>query len=200
MKWICLLVAFAFFACSGSRREAIYKEKINEIELKMGSDAYNGHIDDIHAVGGKFPDSLEDVFAVFKQQFESDRDIETFKIRHFIDVFSKNGEWVGYYPLYDSTDTEIVSYVILSAGIDGKLGNKLAPGEKLHMDDWAQKLALYNPDEYVGAVLRDTPVGGDQFMYTRGLRNIPPYSARDERSGKKDLLIYVHHLVYIGEK
>jgi hypothetical protein len=199
MKWICFVVAFLSFSCSTAEREEAYREKINILQRKVGGFNPTHMINPFFETEKRYPESLNEMYISFKKYQENEA--VQMALIFLIDPLSSSGDWYGYFPLYDNADTKIVSYLLLSAGIDGKINNKLSPSGRLHVDDWAQRLALYNPEEYAGAVHIDTPVGENQQMYTMGdLRHIPPYSARDERSGKKDLLLYVHHLVYIGDK
>ncbi len=192
MKWTFLVIACMMFSCSGNGQKA-YDEKLMELQGKIGGLGYEDLINNFIKVDG-FPESLDEVYFVYKREYP--KDIEVMEILHFIDVFSRKGEWVGYVPLYGPGDSLIVSYLLLSAGIDGKLDNVLDPGVKLHLDDWRQKLALYNPDEYDGMDQIGLLGPASDYAIKGSLFKVPPYNAKDERRGKKDLLIYVHHLGY----
>lgn len=182
MRWLSVFILCTLVACSANKQK-IYDEKMNEIQLTIGSENYNWAIDSFRDVNGRFPDSLNDVYLAYKH--DNPDDIKVLEARHFIDIFSKKKEWVGYYPIYGSGDTTIISYVILSAGIDGKLDNVPDSSNKLHLDDWQQKLKLYAPAEFDG-VYSDT--------YARWGDKAYPYNAADEKSGNKDLLIHVYRL------
>jgi len=151
---------------------------MNKLQDLLSVERYNELIDSFKEVYGKFPDSLNEVYLTYKQSYPEE--IKRIELRHFMDIFNKKGRWIGYFPVYNSDGSEIISYIVLSAGIDGKLDNVFDSSDKLHLDDWKQKLHLYNPDEFDNRA--------KAYIEER------PYSAREEKSGNKDLLLYVHHL------
>ena len=133
-------------------------------------------------------------------------EIGSIEYRHFIDVLNKKGRWIGYFPIYDSDDSVIISYILLSAGIDGKLDNVFDASNKLHINDWKQKLSLYNPNELDGLYspemdmyLRGVNIYSEVFnrskkyvhlYWNTGCIEVRPYNAEEEKSDNKDLLIY----------
>jgi hypothetical protein len=198
-----LAVVSVLFSCSISRRVEAYEKKIDDTRYKLDGFGPSSLLESYMEDGSEFPESLNEVYRAYKDTYpDIQEDIEKMTLIHLSDPFSKTGEWFGYFPIYDPADTKIVSYLLLSAGIDGKLDNKLAPGEKLHMDDWAQKLALYNPEEYDGTVRIDSlrAIGIHGYSGKLSLEHVPPYNAQEEKSGTKDLLIYIHHLGHIDDK
>ena len=94
---------------------------MNELQSKLDGIGYIPLIDDFNKLEGRFPDSLYEVYLSYKHDYPEE--IGYIEIIHFIDIFSKKGRWVGYFPIYNSDDSQIISYLILSAGIDGKLDN-----------------------------------------------------------------------------
>jgi len=181
---ICLLP----LACSPNKQE-MYEEKMLNLQLKIGNEIYNELIDSFREFAGKYPDSLREVYLAYKDSYP--KDIENIELRYFIDVFSKNEEWVGYFPIYDDEGSEIISYVILSAGIDGKLDNVVDPSEKLRIDNWKQKLKLYNPDEFDEVTTFVDKFNERQVCYKGNIEH-RPYNAKEEKFGGKDLLIHYH--------
>jgi hypothetical protein len=156
---------------------------------------YNTLIDCFKEVDGRFPDSLREVYLAYNHDYPED--IGQIELRHFIDVFSKDKEWIGYFPIYDNEDTQIVSYVILSAGIDGTLNNVINSSDKLHLNNWKQKLKLYNPDEFDGiSIYSDEYDKNEVYPLKVDIDKPLPYNAREAKSGDKDLLIVVHHFVH----
>jgi len=177
MKWLYLLIICFLFSCSNNNKQ-LYEEKMEDLQHKLEFGRYNLWIDKFKKYEDRFPDSLNEVYLA--QDRECPVYFEFIVQQYYVDVFSKKNKWVGYFPIYDSDDSKIISYILLSAGIDGKLDNAIDSSDKLHLDDWKQKLHLYNPDEFDN--------GAKAYIEER------PYSAKEERSGNKDLLIYVHHL------
>jgi hypothetical protein len=189
--YILSCVALLFFCCES--REKAYEEKVSAIQNAIGISNYNVLIDYFKDTDKRFPASLSEVYMAYKHTWPDD--IKQIELRHFVDIFSRQGEWVGYFPIYDSKDSLIVSYLLLSAGVDGKLDNVTDSLSKLHINDWKQKLVLYNPDEYDGMVFKDSLHSNEAYAIKGDLEKIPPYNAKDEKNGSKDLLIHVHHLV-----
>jgi len=179
MKWTYIFIICMLLSCSSDNKQKLYEEKMDKLQELLSVWRYNDLIDYFKETYGRFPDSLNEVYLAYKQSYPED--IEIIELRHFMDIFNKKGRWIGYFPIYNSDDSEIISYIILSAGIDGKLDNVFDSSDKLHLDDWKQKLHLYNPDEFDD--------GTNKVCVEER-----PYSAREEKSGNKDLLLYVHHL------
>ena len=186
---ICL---FFIYSCVPDKQK-LYEEKMNELQCSTGGlFCSKVYIDLFKEVDGVYPSSLQEVYLAYKSDYPEDIDwIESY---HFIDIFSKNKEWDGYFPIYNDEGTQIISYFILSAGIDGKLDNVLDVSEKLRLDNWKEKLKLYNPDDFNDACTL-FEVGERKFTHIACIK-WRPYNAKEEKSGDKDLLIYVHHLVY----
>ena len=192
MKQFYIFIISMLLACS-SNNQKLYEETMEELQLMLGVFQYNMCIDYFEEVEGRFPDSLCEVYLAYKHY--NPEEIGFTEKKHFIDIFSKKGKWIGYFPIYNSDDSEIISYLLLSAGIDGKLDNVHDPSNKLHLDDWKQKLSLYNPDEFDDGV----NIFSDEFderMRPCNKAHIEkrPYNVREEKSGKKDLLIFVNHI------
>ena len=205
MKWIYIIIICLLYSCSN--KQELYEEKMNDLQFKLEFGRYNMWIDNFKEIEDRFPNTLNEFYLAYKAEYKHLKEIELLREMKFleeqylIDVFSKKREWVGYFPIYNSDDSQIISYLILSAGIDGKLDNVNDPANKLHLDDWKQKLNLYNPDEFDDGV----NIFFDDFNERmRPFREAHikerPYNAREEKSGNKDLLIYVHHLVRIPSR
>jgi len=192
MKWICIFIISILFACSSDNKK-LHEEKMNVLQnLILGLDKYNTPIDDFKEVKGRFPDSLYEVYLAYKH--DNPEEIGYIELYHFMDIFNKKGRWIGYFPIYNSDDSQIISYLLLSAGIDGKLDNVNNPSNKLHLDDWKQKLKLYNPDEFDDGVnIFSNDFDGDSVPCTK-IDIEHPYSTREEKLGNKDLLLHVNHM------
>jgi len=198
MKKVCIFVITCLLLSCSSDKQRLYGEIMNQLQLNIGSNRYNALIDIFEEFDGRFPDSLMEVYLAYKQDYPED--IVSIEMRHFMDIFNKKGRWVGYFPIYNSDDTKIISYILLSAGIDGKLDNILEPSDKLHLDNWKEKLNLYNPDEFdygdaaYYKYLNDSYADGIKLDCRKGYINVRPYSMWEEKFGTKDLLIHLHHL------
>lgn len=54
-----------------------------------------------------------------------------------------------YIPLYDYYKKVPVSFIFLSAGVDGKMDNEIAPSDTLYLNNWWAKLDVYNYEEAI---------------------------------------------------
>ena len=200
MKWFYILIISLLFSCSFQENKKQYAQKMMALQNFMRVSDYSILIDSFKEVDGRFPDSLNEIYLVYKHYYPED--IGNIELSHFIDIFNKKRRWVGYFPIYNSDDSEIISYLILSAGIDGKLDNFNDSANKLHVDDWKQKLNLYNPDEFDGInIYTENFDESGQYGYARkAYIEARPYSAKEEKSGNKDLLVHVHHLLIKYDK
>ena len=193
MKYLYLLLISFLLSCSNNKQE-LYEEKMEDLQYRLKYGRHNIWIDNLIHFKEKFPKSLREAYLIF--EYDSPEFAKFVEQHCFMDVFSKKREWIGYFPIYNSDDSEIISYLILSAGIDGKLDNINNPSNKLHLDDWKQKLNLYNPDEFDNEINMYSEDFDEHERYDiRGYIEDRPYSAKEEKSGNKDLLIHVHHLV-----
>lgn len=118
--------------------------------------------------------------------FEYPPDIETILLpaddggphhMYWKDPFSKDSSLYSYIPIYERTNKKRMSFIILSAGVDGKI-DLLSDGEdSLYHDEFEQKLQLYNPGSLKWRNKHDkvdVKVG---------------FSMIDQLGGKKDLIV-----------
>ena len=64
------------------------------------------------------------------------------------DPFAKDGGEFLYIPLYYYKKVP-VSFILLSAGVDGKMDNKITPSDTLYLNNWWAKLDVYNYEEAI---------------------------------------------------
>ena len=133
------------------------------------------------------------------------------------DIF-KAGDWTAfetdfpyYIPLYDRESGEIVSCLLLYAGIDGRIDNKIGNGEKIYTDEWRKKIKAYNLWEteirdqpfYFGTFVEETHREPQKYKDTEmpggmTMTTIWPLSIEDLMNGGKDLIMHVGSNVYIN--
>jgi hypothetical protein len=121
------------------------------------------------------------------------------------DLLSRHGGEIAYIPLYDYKTKVAVSFIFLSAGIDGKMDNKLSPTDTLYTNTWWKDLDVYN---YGESVL----IHHHWEMYKKNRKTFneekfwkyyPPYPALEPRFsiikylfGKKDWVIQTDLIDY----
>ena len=130
-----------------------------------------------------FPAAMTEIYEEIS--ISSPEEMETMELVHFRDNLSRKHRWVLYVPLYSEESDSIESYILVSAGIDGKLDNVLPDSVKLHRSDWKQKLKLYNTNEF------------QDLSVNRPLLHESVFNLRDYWFGKKDLLIFEREQVIL---
>ena len=120
---------------------------------------------------GYFPESMDDAVAFVQKTYWPDMKEEDLRAQQLLtDPLAKNKEELQYFPLYDYRTKRPVSFLFLSAGIDGKIDNKLSHNDTLYVHNWWADLIDYY---YVEAFLLDILI-----IYSReriALANTPIY-------------------------
>ena len=83
---------------------------------------------------GYFPESMDDAVAFVQKTYWPDMKEEDLRAQQLLtDPLAKNKEELQYFPLYDYRTKRPVSFLFLSAGIDGKIDNKLSHNDTLYV-------------------------------------------------------------------
>lgn len=97
---------------------------------------------------GYFPESMDDAVAFVQKTYWPDMKEEDLRAQQLLtDPLAKNKEELQYFPLYDYRTKRPVSFLFLSAGIDGKIDNKLSHNDTLYVHNWWADLNVYNYEE-----------------------------------------------------
>ena len=105
---------------------------------------------------------------------------------YFQDFLQRNGDgYIRYYPLYNRDNNKREAYILLSAGIDGKVNNNFTYHDSLFISDFLDKINIYNPNSFYKV--------GDTINATKP----PEFSLFDYFFGRKDYLIeYINCIDY----
>ena len=99
---------------------------------------------------GYFPESMDDAVAFVQKTYWPDMKEEDLRAQQLLtDPLTKNKEELQYFPLYDYRTKRPVSFLFLSAGIDGKIDNKLSHNDTLYVHNWWADLNVYNYEEAI---------------------------------------------------
>ena len=71
-------------------------------------------------------------------------------VKHFPDSLNKCGNILTYVPLYNRKNKKKESFILISAGIDGKLNTEYNVGDTIYDDEYLNKFNFYNTTEYAG--------------------------------------------------
>lgn len=151
---------------------------------------------------GYFPRSIDEaVDFAYRNNYRPGEEKESIRAwQMFEDLYSRNGEDIIYIPLYDYETKVPMSFIFLSAGIDGKINNKVSPNDTLYLNTWWGELDIYN---YGEAVLvqdfwRKSNENWVLFDYEQYRKYYPPYPDLAPRFsltkylwGKKDWIIQI---------
>lgn len=73
-----------------------------------------------------------------------------FFLNHFFrDSLNKSGHILQYVPLYNRKNNKKEAFLLISAGIDGKLNVKYTVGDTIYEDEYLEKFDFYNINEYI---------------------------------------------------
>lgn len=99
---------------------------------------------------GYFPRSMDEALDFYHREIQPDESKETLRAQQVLqDPFSRDSCEIQYVPLYDYETKKPVSFILLSAGVDGKMDNKITPSDTLYLNNWWAKLDVYNYEEAV---------------------------------------------------
>ncbi len=104
---------------------------------------------------GQYPTTLQESLNYQNLLYGIDESDESFdRIEdHFFsyDPFSRRDELIQYVPLYDRQSRQRKSYLLLSAGLDGKFNNTISLNDTLYMDSWWASAPVYNFEQAIFA-------------------------------------------------
>lgn len=146
-----------------------YDKKILDVDYGAFH-LYSSLIETYYHENKVYPESLSFLYNLYATH--NSEEIDWLEERFFIDPLSRKRGWVCYVPIYDD-DENIVTFLLLSAGVDGKINNKVS-SMRLKRDNWSKILLLYNPPKE-----QDTMVKIDK-----------KFRLSDFLWGRKDLLLY----------
>jgi len=93
--------------------------------------------------------NLPDVLAeIINVQYKEKKDREFLMHSFYNDPLNSVGDGLLYLPLYNRLNKKKESFLIISAGIDGKLNSKFTVGDTIYDDDYFNKFDFYNLEEY----------------------------------------------------
>lgn len=112
---------------------------------------------DIH---GEYPVSIEAIIHEHEKESLENKDWLIYSYST-IDPLSRKEELLQYIPLYNRSGKR-ESFLILSAGADGKLNNHINHGDTLYLDSWWNELDVYNYFETI--LLNDAQIKNKELM------------------------------------
>ncbi len=153
---------------------------------------------------GYFPRSVEDAVDLIDKINNDYNFIDTkenIRARMSLDdLFSRNDGEIAYIPLYDYETKIPTSFIFLSAGIDGKMDNRISSSDTLYTNTWWHYLDVYNYGEAILVQDHWKKVDEnwslfDEYTY---MKFYPPYPDLEPRFsmikylfGKKDWIIQI---------
>lgn len=97
---------------------------------------------------GYYPRSMDEAVDFYQQTYWPNMAKKDLRAQQFLtDPFARDGGEFLYIPLYDYYKKVPVSFIFLSAGVDGKMDNEVTPSDTLYLNNWWVKLDVYNYEE-----------------------------------------------------
>lgn len=176
-----------------------YNKKMQVIHNEKYATLYEKEYTDYYVENKSYPKNIDELFEYRQAQFDHLLDKKVFFMNEIgEDPFSK-GNNIHYIPLYDRHSKQRISFILLSAGIDGDWDNCIQDTDTLYMDTWWTSLKIYNYDEvvlesdynqkYKNLVQLFNSSNIDHYLPQRPI--VHPFNLLDYISGKKDYVIQV---------
>jgi len=132
-----ILVLYRYY--NKSRRE--YYNSFNSIQNVKTGARYELLLSQYFFDNWECAKNLEEVIP-----YEShDPKYESLKERYFKDFLSSRKGFINYVPLYNRLNLKREAFLIISAGIDGKINNVINEEDTIFIDEFEEKFRFYNP-------------------------------------------------------
>lgn len=90
----------------------------------------------------------DQIISMIPEGFVTHSSVKSFVEYSYRDELNDNGSIFLYVPLYSRQTKKKESFVLISAGIDGKLNAKYTVGDTIYDDEYLNKFNFYNIEEY----------------------------------------------------
>lgn len=171
---ILLVVILLFFVFNKFRIASVsHHDNISKIEQNNTSSKVKDLLNDYMLTHLEYPATINEVVDV------SGDEIKKGGLSVWHDPFSADSSLYSYLPLYDRINKKRLGFVLLSAGVDGKVNIINTEGDTLFIDDFEDKLSVYNPS----GIKDHKKSKGEHIDVKVG------FSLFDKMSGKKDLIV-----------
>ena len=85
---------------------------------------------------GYYPRSMDEAVDFYQQTYWPNMAKKDLRAQQFLtDPFARDGGEFLYIPLYDYYKKVPVSFILLSAGVDGKMDNEVTPSDTLYLNN-----------------------------------------------------------------
>jgi hypothetical protein len=137
--FVCFLIISILIILSIKLSKQKYNESYLDLKEKLKSDVYYNVFDYQFLRYGEYPESTEKVINSFIEEgFQNEI------LYYFGDPFGKKDNYIEYIPLYNRKTIKREGYILLSAGIDGRINNVFK--DSIFLDEDIQ-LRLYDKSD-----------------------------------------------------
>ena len=150
-----------------------YSKKFYKLDNLRTSLYFDYFFDDYFFEHFSYPSNVDTIDQYFKILANSNEKYYD----DFIDPLSNSNQHIKYIPLYNRINKRIEAYVLLSAGIDGKINNVINNKDTFFIDNYQEIIASYNRDSFYKT--------GDTIKNNKAEFNFINYLF-----GKKDYIIF----------
>jgi hypothetical protein len=171
---IVLVVILLFFVFNKFRTASIsHHDNISKIEQNNTSAKVKDLLNEYMLTHLEYPATIDEVVDISGDAIKKDG------LSAWHDPFSADSSLYSYLPLYDRMNKKRLGFVLLSAGVDGKVDLINTEGDSLFIDDFENKIAVYNPSG-----IKKHKKSKDQHIDVK-----VGFSLFDKMTGKKDLIV-----------
>ena len=127
-----------------NKQEKKYTIIINELNNRIIDGKFSNKFSYYYLNNNHYPVSIKEYIAWLNFK---NKDEMFFYNKYMTDLFSNTNQQLVYIPIYDRKTEIPVSYILLSAGEDGKIDNNQF--EKLYTNNWFEKIQAFNLNEVI---------------------------------------------------
>lgn len=137
---IALVIIFLTYKVFNIR--AYYIEKYEKMDIQRTNFLYQDPFISYYINNLEFPKEIEYVIELD----QDDPDYDAYVQRHFKDYLSQQNGQIKYIPIYNRKNLQIRAFVLLSAGIDGKMNIDVQ--DTMFLDDFDNRIPSYNRQSF----------------------------------------------------
>lgn len=156
---IVLVLLFGYYTLQGN-----FSKAINKFQNCAENFAYTSPFKSYFTEHQIFPQNFQDLLSYIQ-----DKPLYLSKKNCFIDPFSNEENLLNYIPLYDSNEN-VIAYLLISSGPDGKISNDL--NEKYYETSFQDHIRFYNTNvEEMGITVYTDTIKFNPLNYFFGTRD-----------------------------
>lgn len=137
----CLIIGLIVFLMFYSKNiKSLYIKNLNEVEYRKNNFLYQDSFLFYFNHESKYPVNIDEAMLIKPDN----PDYNIYLDSQLKDYLNKESALIQYIPVYDKANLRINAFLLVSAGIDGKIDNNITKDDTIFIDDFDKKLNFYN--------------------------------------------------------